>query len=103
MLHLLTFSCQFVALYYCTLRCFLLLSVPASYSFAGLSNPGLKACHGAVSESGYLTDFWFLSDSGFEPESEIVPESDPGVESEIVSPFDSDSDYRSVPSWQHLS
>lgn len=74
-----------------------------SYSFAGLYNPELKPCHGPVSEYGYLTDSGFHSDSGSESESEFVPGSDPEPGFEIVSLFDSDFDYRSVPSRLHLS
>jgi hypothetical protein len=76
-----------------------------SYFFAGLHNPGLKPCHEPVSGSGSLIDSWFLSDSGSEAESELVPGSDPEPGSVLVSrsDFDFDSDYRFVPSWQHLS
>jgi hypothetical protein len=79
----------------------LLLSVPVIYSSAGSCNPVLKPGHGLVSESEGLSDFWFLSDSGFEPESEPAPEFDPVAGSEFVSL--SESGYRSVPSWLHLS
>ncbi len=79
------------------------MSVPVSYSSAGLYNPELIPCHAPVSESGYLTDSWFPSDPGSEPESVLAPVSDPEPGAGLVSRFDFDSDYRSVLSWLHLS
>jgi len=88
-LYFLTFSCRFAALSYCKLRCFLTLSAPVNNSSAGLNNLDMKPCHGFVLEYGYQTDSWSLSD----PEFELVSRFD----------FDSEPDYRSVPSSLHLS
>ena len=74
-----------------------------NYSFAGLYNPVMKPCHGFVSESEDLSDFWFLSDPCFEPEPEAAPEFDSVPGPEFVSLPDSEPGCCSVPSWLHLS